>query len=59
MPDALSWKAESMGNLTYLPVTERPLALDIQSLANRMVRLDLLDSRQILTFVEARSSLLA
>ena len=32
--DALSRKAESLGSLAYLPVAERPLALDVQALAN-------------------------
>ncbi|XP_070021867.1 uncharacterized protein [Nicotiana sylvestris] len=36
--DALSRKAESMGSLAFIPIEERPLALDIQSLANRLVR---------------------
>ncbi|XP_070054804.1 uncharacterized protein [Nicotiana tomentosiformis] len=38
--DALSRKAESVGNLAYLPVVERPLAFDIQILANQLVGLD-------------------
>ncbi|XP_070014685.1 uncharacterized protein [Nicotiana sylvestris] len=36
LTDALSRKAESMGSLTFIPAEERPLALDIQSLANRL-----------------------
>ncbi|XP_070039939.1 uncharacterized protein [Nicotiana tomentosiformis] len=36
--DALSRKAESMGSLAIISADERPLALDIQSLANRLVR---------------------
>nr|XP_009779915.1 PREDICTED: uncharacterized protein LOC104229042 [Nicotiana sylvestris] len=32
--DALSWKVESMGSLAYLPVVERPLAMDVKALAN-------------------------
>ncbi|XP_070002867.1 uncharacterized protein [Nicotiana sylvestris] len=32
--DALSRKAESLGSLAYLPAAERPLALDVQALAN-------------------------
>ncbi|XP_070057451.1 uncharacterized protein [Nicotiana tomentosiformis] len=38
--DALSRKAESLGNIAYLSVAERPLALDAQALANQFVRLD-------------------
>ncbi|XP_070022139.1 uncharacterized protein [Nicotiana sylvestris] len=34
--DALSRKVESMGSLAFIPVEKRPLALDIQSLANRL-----------------------
>ena len=39
--DALSRKAESMGSLAFISAEERPLALDIQSLANKLVRLDI------------------
>ncbi|KAH0672578.1 hypothetical protein KY284_023665 [Solanum tuberosum] len=56
--DALSRKAVSMGSLAFLSVEERPLALDIQSLANSMVRLDILDSRRVLAFMGVQSSLL-
>ncbi|XP_070046938.1 uncharacterized protein [Nicotiana tomentosiformis] len=38
--DALSRKAVSMDNLAYIPVGERPLAADVQTLANQFVRLD-------------------
>jgi len=33
--DALSRKAESLGSLAYLLVSERPLALDVLALANQ------------------------
>ncbi|KAH0743021.1 hypothetical protein KY290_032665 [Solanum tuberosum] len=56
--DALSRKAVSMGSLAFLYVEERPLALDIQSLANSMVQLDISDSRRILAFLGVQSSLL-
>ncbi|XP_070039591.1 uncharacterized protein [Nicotiana tomentosiformis] len=36
--DALTRKAKSMGSLAYIPVGERPLALDVQALANQLVR---------------------
>ena len=42
--DALSRKAISMGNLAMLQVDERPLARDVQSLANSFVRLDISES---------------
>ncbi|XP_070020429.1 uncharacterized protein [Nicotiana sylvestris] len=37
--DALSRDAERMGSLAFISVEERPLALDIQSLANRFANL--------------------
>ncbi|XP_070013705.1 uncharacterized protein [Nicotiana sylvestris] len=39
--DVLSRKAESMGILAFISAEERPLALDIQSLATRLVKLDI------------------
>ncbi|XP_069154406.1 uncharacterized protein [Solanum lycopersicum] len=42
--DALSRKAVSMGSLAMLQVGERPLARDVQSLANSFVRLDISES---------------
>nr|XP_016508123.1 PREDICTED: RNA-directed DNA polymerase homolog [Nicotiana tabacum] len=39
--DTLSRKAENMGCLAFILVEERPLALDIQYLANRLVRWDI------------------
>ena len=56
--DALSRKAVSMGSLSFLSVEERPLAMDIQFLANSMIRLDISDSRRVLAFMEVQSSLL-
>ena len=56
--DALSRKAVSMGSLAMLPVGERPLARDVQSLANSFVRLDISESGKVLGYMEARSSLL-
>ena len=47
-----------MGSLAFLTTTERPLPLDIQSLAIRMIRLDISDSRCVLAYVDAQSSLL-
>ncbi|WMV29573.1 hypothetical protein MTR67_022958 [Solanum verrucosum] len=55
--DALSRKAVSMGSLAFLSVEERPLAFDIQSLANSIVQLDISDSRGVLAFMGVQSSL--
>ncbi|XP_069149036.1 uncharacterized protein [Solanum lycopersicum] len=46
--DALSRKAVSMGSLDMLQVGERPLARDVQSLANSFVRLDISESGKVL-----------
>ncbi|XP_055814614.1 uncharacterized protein LOC129884321 [Solanum dulcamara] len=56
--DTLSRKAGSIGSLAYLPTVERPLALDIQSLANRIVMVDISDYGLILDFVRALSFVL-
>ena len=56
--DALSRKSTSMGSLVHLLTQERPLALEVQSLANQMVRLDISTPGCVLAFVEARSSLM-
>ena len=56
--NALSRKAKSMGSLALIPAEERPLALDIQSLANRLVRLDISEPNQVFASVVAQSSLL-
>ncbi|XP_070054725.1 uncharacterized protein [Nicotiana tomentosiformis] len=55
--DALSRKAESMGSLTFISVEERPLASDIQSLASRLVRLEIPEPSRVLACVVAQSSL--
>jgi len=46
--DALSRKVVSMGSLAYIPVGERPFALDVQALANQFVRLDVSEPNRIL-----------
>ncbi|XP_070007186.1 uncharacterized protein [Nicotiana sylvestris] len=56
--NALSRKAESMGILAFISAEERPLALDIQSLANRLVRLDISEPSRVLACVVTQSSLL-
>ncbi|XP_070050185.1 uncharacterized protein [Nicotiana tomentosiformis] len=47
-----------MGTLAFILEEERPLALDIQSLANRLVRLDISEPSRVLACVVAQSSLL-
>ncbi|XP_070013295.1 uncharacterized protein [Nicotiana sylvestris] len=56
--DALSRKTENMGSLAFISAEERPLALEIQSLANRLVRLDILELSRVLACVVYQSSLL-
>ena len=41
MADALSRKTPSMGSLAALSIMERPLARDVQILANSLVRLQI------------------
>ncbi|XP_070032300.1 uncharacterized protein [Nicotiana tomentosiformis] len=55
--DALSRKAGSLGSLAYLLAIDRPLALDVQALANQFVRLDVLEPSQIFACVVSRPSL--
>ena len=43
-----------MGSLAMLQVDERPLARDVQSLANSFVRLDISEPGKVLAYVEAR-----
>ena len=56
--DALSRKAGSMGSLAHLPVSRRPLAREVQTLANDFMRLEVLEKGGFLACVEARSSFL-
>ncbi|XP_070040283.1 uncharacterized protein [Nicotiana tomentosiformis] len=51
--NALSRKEESMGTLEFISAEERPLALDIQSLVNRLVRLDISEPNRVLACVIA------
>ncbi|XP_070042813.1 uncharacterized protein [Nicotiana tomentosiformis] len=55
--DALSRKAKSLGSLAYLPTAKRPLALDVQALANQFVRLDVSDPSHVLASMVSRCSL--
>ena len=45
--DTLSRKAGSMGSLAHLQVSRRPLAREVQTLANDFMRLEVLDQRRI------------
>ncbi|XP_070055029.1 uncharacterized protein [Nicotiana tomentosiformis] len=47
-----------MGIFAFISTEERPLALDIQSLANRLMRLDIPEPNRVLACVIAQSSLL-
>ena len=56
--DALSRKARSMGSLAYLQASRRPLAREVQILANDLMRLEVNEKGGFLACVEARSSFL-
>ena len=56
--DTLSRKAGSMGSLSYLQVSRRPLAREIQTLANDFMRLEVNEKGGLLACMEARSSFL-
>ena len=56
--DALSRKAGSMGNLAHLQVSIRPLAREVQTLANDFMRLEVNEKGGFLAYVEATSSFL-
>ncbi|XP_070019671.1 uncharacterized protein [Nicotiana sylvestris] len=55
--DALSRREESLGRLAYLLVAKRPLALDVQDLANKFVRLDIFEPSRVLACMVYQSSL--
>ena len=56
--DALSRKAGSMGSLAHLQASRRPLAREVQILANDLMRLQVNEKGGFLACVEARSSFL-
>ena len=56
--NALSRKAGIMGSLAHLQVSRRPLAREVQTLANDMMRFEVNEKRGLLASVEARSSFL-
>ena len=55
---ALSRKTGSMGILAHLQVSRRPLAREVQTLANDLMRLEVNEKGVYLACVEARSSFL-
>ena len=55
--DAWSRKTVSRGSLAFLSAGEWHLALDIQFLANSMVRLDISDFRHVLAYMGVQSFL--
>ncbi|XP_070033080.1 uncharacterized protein [Nicotiana tomentosiformis] len=46
-----------MGNLAYIPIGERPLAEDVQTLTNQFMRLDVSESSRFLACTVTRSFL--
>ena len=56
--DALSRKVGSMGCLSHLQASRRPLAREVQTLANDLMRLEVNENGGLLACVEARSSFL-
>ena len=56
--DALRRKVGIMGSLAHLQVSRRPLAREVQTLANDFMRLEVLEMGGFLACVEARSSFL-
>ncbi|XP_070032164.1 uncharacterized protein [Nicotiana tomentosiformis] len=53
--DALSRKALGRGILAYILVGERPLASDVQALANQFMRLDVSEPSQALAYMVSQS----
>ncbi|XP_070041223.1 uncharacterized protein [Nicotiana tomentosiformis] len=53
----MSRKTASIGSLVFIPIGERPLALDVQALANQFVRLDVSEPIHVLACTVAQSSL--
>ena len=58
MADALSRKAGSMGSLSHLQVSRRPLAREVRTLGNEFMRLEVPEKGGFLACMEARSSFL-
>ncbi|XP_070019851.1 uncharacterized protein [Nicotiana sylvestris] len=53
--DALSRKSLSMGSLVYIPVSERPLALEVHALAIQFVKLNVSEPSHVLACMVAQS----
>ena len=58
MADVLSRQIGSMGSLSHLQVSRRHLAREVKTLANDLMRLEVLEKGGFLACVEARSSFL-
>ena len=56
--DALSRKRGSMGSLAHVQVSRRPLAREVQTLANDFMRLEVNENGGLLACMEARSPFL-
>ena len=56
--DALSRKEGSMGSLAHLQASRRPLAREVQTLANDFMMLEVNENGGFLASMEARSSFL-
>ena len=54
--DSLSRRAVSLGSMAAISASERPLARDVQSLANSLVRLDLSSPDRVTAHVESSSA---
>nr|XP_009766949.1 PREDICTED: uncharacterized protein LOC104218205 [Nicotiana sylvestris] len=54
---ALGRNMESIGSLTFIPTEERPLAMDVQALGNKLVRLDIDEPSRVLACVVLQPSL--
>ncbi|XP_070032171.1 uncharacterized protein [Nicotiana tomentosiformis] len=55
--DALNRKADSMGSLAFIPAVERPFAMVVQDLANKFMRLDILEPSRVVACVVSQPSL--
>ena len=56
--DVLSRKVGSMGSLAHLQVSRRPLSIEVQTLANNIIRLEVNEKGGFLACLEAKSSFL-
>lgn len=56
--DAQSQREISMGILAFLTLEKKPIASDIPSFSNMIVKLDISQSERVSSYVKARSSLM-